>query len=162
MREDPRPPATFSEPEAQRILARAAELEATSGNRFTAEDLRQIAVNAGIDEHALEHAISESAAVESRPVLRDASTGMKPSNIAMLAGAGAVLGALAIGADNMSPPAVPRSQCSRQARSSRSTVLCDTRCEKDSPVCCANSPLSSARSRPSSPPLKVFRLPHLR
>jgi len=93
-------PATFSEPEAQRILARAAELEVTNGTLFTLEDLRQIAVKAGIEPHALEHAINESRSVD-EPLPAAAPTAMKSKDIAMLAVTGAGLGALALVADNM-------------------------------------------------------------
>ena len=92
---------TFSEPEAQRILSRAAELEVTLGNRFTADDLRQIAAKAGIEAHALEHAINETRAAETQRGSIDPSTGMKAIDIAMLAGTGALLGFAAMGADNM-------------------------------------------------------------
>ena len=90
--------ATHSEHEAQRILARAAELEGVSGTRFTAEDLRKIAATADIDPHALERAMSETEDV-ARPVVSDALP-MNATRLAMLAGAGAVLGALAIAADS--------------------------------------------------------------
>jgi hypothetical protein len=99
MREDRHLPATFSEPEAQRILARAAELEGINGTLFTIEDLRQIAVKAGIEPHALEHAINESRAVEEPPATDSTPTAMKSSDIAMLAVTGAALGALALVAD---------------------------------------------------------------
>src|SRR5262245_5575555 len=94
---------TFSEADAQRILARAAELEVTLGNRFTTEELRLIASKAGIDEHALEHAINEtnavaepatSAKLPSPPV-------MKSSRFALLAATGALLGTLAVFADRI-------------------------------------------------------------
>jgi hypothetical protein len=101
MRKDHEPTGTFSEPEAQRILSRAAELEATLGNRFTTDDLRQIAAKAGIEPHALEHAINETRAVDIQHEAGAELAGMKPGDIAMLAGAGALLGMLAIGADNM-------------------------------------------------------------
>ena len=100
MRKDHGPTATFSETEAQRILSRAAELEVTLGNRFTTDDLRQIAAKAGIEAHALEHAIDETRADTQREPV-DPSIGMKPGDMAMLAGAGALLGMAAIGADNM-------------------------------------------------------------
>jgi|SRR5688572_26253 len=102
MRADRELPATFSETEAQRILARAAEIEGTNGTLFTIEDLRQIAIKAGIEPHALEHAIKESRAVEPLP---DApSPPMKSREIAMLAVSGAALGALALVADQMPLP----------------------------------------------------------
>jgi hypothetical protein len=101
MRKDQKPAPSFSEPEAQRILSRAAELEVTLGNRFTTEDLRQIAAQAGIEPHALQHAIDETRAVESQRGSGDAATGMKAADIAMLAGAGALLGIVAVGTDNM-------------------------------------------------------------
>ena len=104
MREDRELPATFSEPEAQKILARAAELEGINGTRFTIEDLRQIAVKAGIEPHALEHAIRESSAVEEMPAPDASPTAMKSRDIAMLAVTGAALGALAIVADQMPFP----------------------------------------------------------
>lgn len=66
MIKDQNAPATYSEHEAQRILARAAELEGASGTRFTAEDLRQIAATADIDPHALERAMSETGDVARR------------------------------------------------------------------------------------------------
>jgi hypothetical protein len=102
MRADRELPATFSEPEAQRILARAAELEVTNGTRFSIEDLRQIAIKAGIEPHALEHAINESRAVDElpSPVFPN---GMKSRDIAMLALSGAAFGALAVVADNWQP-----------------------------------------------------------
>ena len=96
-------PATFSEAEAQRILARAAELEVTNGTRFTIEDLRQIALKAGIEPHALDHAINEVRAVEPLPTPDAPSPPMTSRNIAMLAVSGAALGALALVADNMLP-----------------------------------------------------------
>jgi hypothetical protein len=92
---------SFSETEAQQILARAAELEGTEGARFTAEDLRQIAATADIDPRALERAMKEAAGVPVRSV----SPGEVPMNagqLAVLAGAGIVLGATAVMADNMS------------------------------------------------------------
>jgi hypothetical protein len=101
MRKDQRHATSFSEPEAQRILSRAAELEVTLGNRFTTDDLRQIAAQAGIEPHALQHAIDETRAVESQRDSGDAATGMKAGDIAMLAGTGALLGLVAIGTDNM-------------------------------------------------------------
>lgn len=103
MRKDSNPPSSFSEPEAQRILARAAELEATIGSRFTTEDLRQIALKAGIDSHALERAIDETDSVVEQPARAEPPPLMKPGRIAMLAGTGAVLAALAIFADNAQP-----------------------------------------------------------
>jgi hypothetical protein len=104
MSNHPTPLASFSEPEAQRILARAAELEATIGNRFTTEDLQQIALKAGIDPHALERAISETNEVVAQPVRNELPPLMKPGRIALLAGTGAVLGALAIAADKIAFP----------------------------------------------------------
>jgi hypothetical protein len=89
---------TYSEHEAQRILARAAELEGASGTRFTAEDIRQIAATADIDPHALERAMNETGHVTARPVSPE-TVPMSAKRLAMLAGAGAVLGALAIAAD---------------------------------------------------------------
>jgi hypothetical protein len=103
MREDRQLPATFSEPEAQRILARAAELEATNGTQFTIEDLRQIAAKAGIEAHALEHAIHESRAVDTPRASGQPATAMKSGDIATLAISGVALGALAIVADNWQP-----------------------------------------------------------
>ena len=103
MRENRDLPATFSEPEAQRILARAAELEVTNGTRFSIEDLRQIAVKAGIEPHALERAINEGRAVDELPAPAAPLTAMKSKDIAMLAVTGATLGALAIFADNWTP-----------------------------------------------------------
>lgn len=102
MREHPRPPATFTESEAQRILARAAELEGTIGTRFSTEDLRQIAATAGIDQGALEHAIRETDVVPFRPGHTDSSRPLTARDVAIMAGAGAALGALAIVADNLS------------------------------------------------------------
>jgi hypothetical protein len=101
MRKDQKPAASFSEPEAQRILSRAAELEVTLGNRFTTDDLRQIAAQAGIEPHALQHAIDETRAVDAQRDSGDGATGVKAGDIAMLAGAGALLGIVAIGTDNM-------------------------------------------------------------
>jgi hypothetical protein len=99
MRKGQKPATSFSEPEAQRILSRAAEIEVTLGNRFTTDDLRQIAAQAGIPPHALQYAIDETRAPQRDS--GDAATGMKAGNIAMLAGAGALLGLVAIGTDNM-------------------------------------------------------------
>ena len=90
-------PVTYSEHEAQRILARAAELEGVSGTRFTADDLRKIAATADIDPHALERAMRETRD-DASVVVRDPGL-MSAKRLAMLAGAGAVLGALAIAAD---------------------------------------------------------------
>lgn len=109
MRNELEPLATYSETEAQRILARAAELEeprleATIGTRFTTEDLRQIAMKAGIDSQALEHAMNESDAVATPAVSDELPPLMKPSRFAILAGIGAVLGALAVVADKMPLP----------------------------------------------------------
>jgi hypothetical protein len=101
MRKDHGPTTTFSETEAQRILSRAAELEVTLGNRFTTDDLRQIAAKAGIEAHALEHAIDETRVVDTQREPGDRLIGVKPGDMAMLAGAGALLGMAAIGADNM-------------------------------------------------------------
>ena len=97
-------PATFSETEAQRILARAAEIEGTNGTLFTIEDLRQIALKAGIEPHALDHAINEARAVESLPTPDALSPPMTSRDIAMLAVSGAALGALALVADQMPLP----------------------------------------------------------
>ena len=104
MRADRELPATFSETEAQQILARAAELEVTNGTRFTLEDLRQIALKAGIEPHALDHAINESRAVEALPSPDTSPAPMKSGDIAMLAVTGAALGALALFADQMPLP----------------------------------------------------------
>jgi hypothetical protein len=104
MSNDPAPLASFSEPEAQRILARAAELEATIGNRFTTEDLQQIASKAGIDAQALDRAIRETNAVVAQPVRNELPALMKPGRIAVLAGTGAILGTLAIAADKIAFP----------------------------------------------------------
>jgi hypothetical protein len=101
MRKDHKPATSFSEPEAQRILSRAAELEVTLGNRLTTDDLRQIAAQAGIEPHALQHAIDETLAVDSQRGSGDGATGMMAGDIAMLAGTGALLGLVAIGTDNM-------------------------------------------------------------
>ena len=103
MRNDSNLPVTFSDTEAQQILARAAELEASIGNRFTTEDLQQIALKAGIDAHALERAISETRVVATQPVSNELPPLMKPGRIAMLAGVGALLGAAAIFADKVQP-----------------------------------------------------------
>lgn len=103
MSDDSNLPTTFSEPEAQRILARAAELEGSIGSRFTTEDLRQIAAKAGIDAHALERAIIETNTAMGQPLRKESPPLMKPGRIAMLAGIGAVLGALAIFADKIQP-----------------------------------------------------------
>ena len=105
MRDDNNLPVSFSETDAQRILARAAELEASIGNRFTTEDLRQIALKAGIDAHALERAIDEAGAIETaQPVRNELPPLMKPGRIATLAATGAVLGALALAADRIAFP----------------------------------------------------------
>ena len=104
MSSDRKLPVSFSEPEAQRILARAAELEGSIGTRFTAEDLRQIAAKAGIEAHALEQAINETAIEDSAvhaPVQRDS---MNAGSIATLIASGAVLGALAFAADRINLP----------------------------------------------------------
>jgi hypothetical protein len=50
----------FSESEGQRILSRAAELELTEDTRYTSEELRQIAMEAGIGSRALDAALLES------------------------------------------------------------------------------------------------------
>lgn len=101
MNKDRNTPGSFSETEAHQILARAAELEGAAGTRFTVEDLRQIAATANIDPHALERAMSEVGGVqggtESPP-----EVAMNGKQLAMLAGAGVVLGATAVMADNMS------------------------------------------------------------
>src|SRR5688572_7675964 len=100
----PKLPATFSESEAQRILARAAELEVTTGGRYTIGDLQTIAEKAGIDAHALESAINEvSSSVEGTAV--NSSTELMPrGRLAILAGTGVLLGAIALGADKMNFP----------------------------------------------------------
>jgi hypothetical protein len=104
MSDDPKLPVSFSETEAQRILARAAELEASIGNRFSTEDLRQIALKAGIDAYALERAIHETGTVmAAQPIRNEPPPLMTPGRIATLAATGAVLGALAIAADNAFP-----------------------------------------------------------
>ena len=101
MNKDRSAPIIFSEQEAQRILARAAELEGAIGNRFTADDLRQIAATAGIDSRALEHAMNEQGEVT--PSGRSAEPlAMSAKQVALLAGSGAALGAMAVVADNMS------------------------------------------------------------
>jgi hypothetical protein len=98
MSNQPKRPTSFSEPEALRILNRATELEDTVGKRFTVDDLRQIAVTAGIDADALEHALNESARV---PQQQGGMSSIIDSNrLVMLAGAGALLGGLAVVADN--------------------------------------------------------------
>jgi hypothetical protein len=104
MSEDPQLPVTYSETEAQRILARAAELEASVGNRFTTDDLRQIALKAGIDARALERAINEGGTVVTQSDRNELPPLMKPGSIAMLAGTGAVLGVLAVAADRIAFP----------------------------------------------------------
>ena len=104
MTRHPQLPVTFSETEAQRILARAAELEASIGDRFTSDDLRQIALKAGIDAHALERAINESDAVEVQPARNELPPLMQPGRIMVLAAAGALLGALAVYADKVPLP----------------------------------------------------------
>jgi hypothetical protein len=100
--------ATFSEPEAQRILARAAELDGAIGTRFTIDELRQIAVKAGIDTQALEHAIHEtdSAVIEPRTIVAPGSSGdalgpLTPQTMVTLGVAGAALGLMAMGADRL-------------------------------------------------------------
>ena len=90
-------PVTYSEHEAQRILARAAELEGVSGTRFTADDLRKISATADIDPHALERAMRETSDAAKPVVL--GSVPMSAKRLAMLAGAGVILGALAVAAD---------------------------------------------------------------
>ena len=105
MSDDPGLPVTFSETDAQRILARAAELEASIGNRFTMEDLRQIASKAGIDAQALERALNEAGTVMAvQPVRNEPPPLMKAGRIATLAACGAVLGALAFAADRINLP----------------------------------------------------------
>jgi hypothetical protein len=99
MNRDRSAPTTFSEPEAQRILARAAEIEGAIGNRFTAEELRQIAATAGIDSRALEHAMNEPVQVPAT-VPTGAANPMTAKQVAVLAGTGAVLAAMALVADN--------------------------------------------------------------
>jgi hypothetical protein len=95
-------PVSFSEPEAQRILARAAELEGSIGTRFTAEDLRQIAAKAGIEAHALEHAMNETVADQPSPA--EATNFMDSKNLALLATTGVALGLLAVAADRLPLP----------------------------------------------------------
>ena len=56
---------TYSERDVQRILARAAELEANGS--FTVEDVRKIARDAGIDARALDVAMSEPVAALRAP-----------------------------------------------------------------------------------------------
>jgi hypothetical protein len=94
-------PLSFSETEAHQILARAAELEGAAAARFSAEDLRQIAATADIDPHALERAMSEAGGIQAQTDSRDAVP-VNAKQLAMLAGAGVVLGATAVMADNMS------------------------------------------------------------
>jgi hypothetical protein len=102
MRPDEKPRASFSESEAQSILARAAEIEGAIGTRFTADELRHIAVTAGIDPHALESAISETNAVPHPGTRAIAPRTLHTRDVLSMAGTGAILGALAIVADNMS------------------------------------------------------------
>ena len=99
MRTDEEPTTTFSETEAQRILARAAELEASIGQRFSAADLQHIAAKAGIDALALEQAINESGGAPARPVEQNSPISMDAKRVAGFAGAGAVLGVLAVATD---------------------------------------------------------------
>ncbi|HEX6315812.1 MAG TPA: hypothetical protein VFZ73_13170 [Gemmatimonadaceae bacterium] len=101
MRTDEKPRASFSESQAQRILARAAEIEGTVGTRFTVDDLRQIASTAGIDAHALESAINESHVAVEPDVGMTAPGPLTAREIVLMAGTGAALGALAIAADNL-------------------------------------------------------------
>ena len=100
MNEDQRPKTLFSEPEAQRILARAVELEAVLGKQVTEEELRRIAESADIDAHALEHAMNERR-VDQRPDFLAAPASMSTNQVFTLALTGAALGAAAIVADNL-------------------------------------------------------------
>ncbi len=80
-------------------------MEASIGNRFTTEDLRQIALKAGIDANALERAINETGTIEAaQPVRNELPPLMKPGRIATLAATGAVLGVLALAADRIAFP----------------------------------------------------------
>jgi hypothetical protein len=98
-------PLSFSESEAQRVLARAAELEVTTGGRLTIDELRQIAEKAGIDSAALEHAIHESSgSIGQQFTLGSPAPIMKPRRFGVLASVGVLLGALAAGIDGMNFP----------------------------------------------------------
>ena len=52
---------SFSDEEAQRILERAIELDAVSGTPVRLDRLRQIALELGVSDAALEHALRERA-----------------------------------------------------------------------------------------------------
>ena len=52
---------------ARQVLARAAELDATDRVSLSIPDLRSVAVEAGISEHALDQALSEVEAMQAAP-----------------------------------------------------------------------------------------------
>lgn len=104
MTNPPMLPSSFSEQDAQRILARAAELEASAGGRLTIEDVRQIAAKAGIDATALEQAMIEATrSVEPAAVHDNSAPLITRSRVGMLAAVGALLGVTSIAADNLVP-----------------------------------------------------------
>jgi hypothetical protein len=96
MTDAPQVRTTYSERDVQRILARAAELEA-KGN-YSVEDVRKIAQEVGIDARALDAAMSEPIPGDD-PVVRQTSGTWSPTTAAILAAFGFVAGVLAIRAD---------------------------------------------------------------
>ena len=95
------PEIRFTETDAQRILARAAELEATSGSVVSIDELRAIAADAGIDPSALNRAVREFDLAPAGPSKTVRSRSRSLLGTAALAAAGVVLGALAVAADNL-------------------------------------------------------------
>lgn len=93
--------SALSEAEAKRILARAAELDASGAGRFTLAELQQIAQEASIDLSALQQALSEGVEVPRQiPLVPErVATFVKAAG---LAGIGAGLGVLAVIADSLS------------------------------------------------------------
>jgi hypothetical protein len=93
--------SALSEVEAKRILARAAELDASGTGRFSLAELQQIAQEASIDLSALDQALREGVDVPRQsPLVPERVRTL--GKAAGLAGIGAGLGALSVFADSLS------------------------------------------------------------
>jgi hypothetical protein len=92
------PTRTFSETEMRRILGRAAELELRAGGAITAEDLRKVATDAGIEAAALDQAMRELDQPAPAPERSDLVRVLTLKNLGMVV-AGSVLCSLSFAAD---------------------------------------------------------------
>lgn len=92
---------SFTDSSANRILARAAELDALNGTTLRLPELRAIAVEVGISAEAFDQAVAEARRV---PVPRDTIRSRPRSllgTVTMIA-VGVALATLSVAADNMS------------------------------------------------------------